>query len=66
MNSKSIGYLTDWYRRINNKSGSVKLANARENILDILETVGLTSIIEHHPTLDSATISIIGLDDESE
>lgn len=62
MNSKSIGYLTDWYRRITNKSGLIKLASAKENILDILDTVGLTSIIEHHPDIEGARIAIIGIE----
>ena len=64
MNSKSIGYLTDWYRKITNKAGLVKLAQAKENILDILDTVGLTSIIEHHSNMDSAMVAIVGLDEE--
>jgi len=64
MNSKSIGYLTDWYRKIANKAGQTKMASAQENILDILDTVGLTSIIEHHPSVDAARISIIGVSDE--
>ena len=60
MNSKSIGYLTDWYNRITSSNGQIKLAYGRDNILDILDAVGLTSIIEHHNTLDEAKSSIIG------
>ena len=58
LNSKSIGYLTDWYRKVSEKEGLVKLASAKENILDILETVGLTSIIEHHGSVDDAIRAI--------
>ena len=35
MNSKSIGYLTDWYSKVSASGGKVVLAAPRENILDI-------------------------------
>ena len=42
MNSKSIGYLTDWYTKLSEKK-EIVIANARANILDILQVVGLTT-----------------------
>ena len=35
MNSKSIGYLTDWYGKITEGKGKIVIAKARSNILDI-------------------------------
>ena len=59
MNSKSIGYLTDWYNKILQKDGQIYLAQAQENILDILDTVGLTSIIEHHNSIEEAANAML-------
>ena len=58
MNSKAIGYLTDWYNRVLQKNGQVLLTQAQDNILDILDTVGLTSIIEHHSSIEDAISAI--------
>ena len=57
MNSKSIGYLTDWYTKLSEKKGIV-IANARANILDILQVVGLTQLIKCVPTIEEAKASI--------
>lgn len=59
MNSKSIGYLTDWYGRITGKKGKVAIARARENILDILQVVGLTQLIHCYPTLEEAKLAVM-------
>lgn len=59
MNSKSIGYLTDWYTKLNEKKGGVIVANARPNILDILQVVGLTQLITCVGTVDEAKIAIM-------
>ncbi len=59
MNSKSIGYLTDWYSKISGRGGKVLLAAARENILDILQVVGLTQLISAYATLDEAKAAVI-------
>ena len=45
MNSKSIGYVTDWYSRTAAKNGKVVIASPQANILDILKVVGITQII---------------------
>ena len=58
MNSKSIGYLTDWYGRVNGRKGKIVIAQARENILDILQVVGLTQLISCFPTVDEAKATL--------
>lgn len=58
MNSKSIGYLTDWYTKVNEKQGSIVIANAKPNILDILQVVGLTQLIKCVPTLEEAKAAV--------
>ncbi|MFA6520763.1 MAG: STAS domain-containing protein [Candidatus Gracilibacteria bacterium] len=54
MNSKSIGYLTDWYTKLSEKKGGIIIANARPNIMDILQVVGLTQLIPCVGTVDEA------------
>lgn len=54
MNSKSIGYLTDWYGKISQNGGKIVIAKAKENILDILQVVGLTQLIKCFPTVEEA------------
>jgi len=54
MNSKSIGYLNDWYLKVSDKGGKIVLAAAKENIMDILDVVGMTQILEQFPTLEQA------------
>lgn len=58
MNSKSIGYLTDWYGKLNAVSGKVVIAAARDNIVDILQVVGLTQLIPCVATLDEAKMQV--------
>jgi stage II sporulation protein AA (anti-sigma F factor antagonist) len=59
MNSKSIGYLTDWYSKVTEGGGKVAIAKARPNILDILEVVGLTQLVTCYPTVDEAKLAIL-------
>lgn len=54
MNSKSIGYLTDLYGKLNDSGGQIAIANARPNILDILQVVGLTQLIKTFGSIDEA------------
>lgn len=57
MNSKSIGYLTDWFTKLSEKKGGVIIACARPNILDILQVVGLSQLVTCTATLDEAKIA---------
>jgi anti-anti-sigma factor len=59
MNSKSIGYLTDWFSKVSEGGGKIVIAKARPNILDILEVVGLTQLISCFSTLDEAKLSLL-------
>lgn len=59
MNSKSIGYLTDWYGKITEGKGKVVIAKTRSNILDILQVVGLTQLIQSYATLDEAKFALL-------
>lgn len=54
MNSKSIGYLTDWYSRVMSKNGKMVIASPKPNILDILKVVGITQIISVCSSLEEA------------
>ena len=54
MNSKSIGYVTDWYSRAAAKKGKMAIARPRANILDILKVVGITQIISIHESVEEA------------
>lgn len=54
MNSKSIGYLTDWYGKTSVSGGKILLAAPRENILDILNVVGLTQLMNAYESLEEA------------
>lgn len=58
MNSKSIGYLTDWYGKVSEEGGKIVIAGARPNILDILEVVGLTQLINCYPSVDEAKLAL--------
>ncbi|MEK7126917.1 MAG: anti-sigma factor antagonist [Patescibacteria group bacterium] len=57
MNSKSIGYLTDLYGKISDAGGQIAIANAKPNILDILQVVGLTQLIKTFGSIDDAKSS---------
>lgn len=58
MNSKAIGYLTDWYTKLSEKKGKIVIAQAKDNILDILNVVGLTQLIPCVGTFEEAKIEI--------
>lgn len=62
MNSKSIGYLTDWYGKVSEGKGRIVIAKARSNILDILQVVGLTQLINCYNTLDEAKFALLRQD----
>ncbi len=59
MNSKSIGYVTDWYSRIMGKNGKMVITSPKPNILDILKVVGITQIVSVHDSLDQAKQALV-------
>lgn len=54
MNSKSIGYISDWYSKIIGKQGKLIIAKPASNIKDILNVVGLDKVIPLTQTLEEA------------
>lgn len=59
MNSKSIGYLSDWFSKIAEKGAELLIAAPRENISDILTTVGLDNFIKMFHTVDEAKLALL-------
>ena len=60
MNSKSIGYVTDWYSRVMAKNGKIAIANPRVNIMDILKVVGISQIITIYDDIEKAKVAFAG------
>lgn len=60
MNSKSIGYLTDLYGKITETGGKVIIVQAKPNILDILQVVGLTQLIKTFATKQEGLAEVNG------
>lgn len=58
MNSKSIGYLIDLYGKLTENGGKVLIAGAKTNIMDILQVVGLTQLIQSFDTVKAAAESL--------
>jgi len=54
INSKSIGYISDWYSKISSSDGKLAIAKPAANIKDILNVVGLDKVIPLTQTLDEA------------
>lgn len=59
MNSKSIGYLTDWYGKVTEGGGHIVIIKAKPNILDILSVIGLTQLIPMFSSVDEAKFSLL-------
>ncbi len=60
LNSKAIGYLTDLYGKVTGDGGKIATARAKTNILDILQVVGLTQLIQNFDTVELAKTSFGG------
>jgi anti-anti-sigma factor len=58
INSKGIGYLLDFFRRVSAKGGKLIIARPPENVLDILELVGVTKVLEVFFTVEEAKLAI--------
>ncbi len=54
MNSKSIGYLTDWYGKITEGGGKIVISGPPENVLSILQAVGITELVKCYNTFEEA------------
>lgn len=54
LNSKTIGYLADWHGQVTEGGGNLIIANANENIINILETVGIEELMPVFSNLEEA------------
>lgn len=54
LNSKVIGYLADLHSRLEQVKRRLLISGASSDVTDILELVGLTSLVSCYPDLDSA------------
>lgn len=59
MNSKSIGYLTDWFGKISEGQGKIVMIKAKPNIIDILQVIGLTQLIPMFASLEEAKFALL-------
>ncbi|MDD5213551.1 MAG: STAS domain-containing protein [Candidatus Gracilibacteria bacterium] len=50
LNSKSIGYIADIFSNLEDNNGQMYITNCDEGVKDVLELVGITTII---PTVDT-------------
>ncbi len=50
LNSKSIGYIADVFSNLEDNDGKMYISNCDEGVKDVLELVGITTII---PTVDT-------------
>lgn len=55
LNSKSIGYIADVFSNIEDNDGQMYISNCDEGVKDVLELVGITTII---PTVDTVEDAI--------
>jgi len=61
LNSKSIGYISDWNSKAIESSGKIFVACAHDNVMDVLRVVGLTNIIDFHLTVEEAKLSAMNV-----
>lgn len=54
MNSRTIGYMTDWNSKIKAKGGSITLVNVPPNIQDLLSSIGILNLFTVCDTLENA------------
>lgn len=59
MNSKSIGYLTDWFGKVTEGQGKIVMIKAQPNIIDILQVIGLTQLIPMYGSLEEAKFALL-------
>lgn len=55
LNSKSIGYIADIFSNVEDNEGVMYISNCDEGVQDVLELVGITTII---PTVDTEAEAI--------
>ncbi len=58
LNSKSIGYIADVFSNLEDNNGKMYISNCDEGVKDVLELVGITTII---PTVDTEKEALEGI-----
>lgn len=58
LNSKSIGYIADVFSNIEDNDGQMQISNCSDWVKDILELVGITTIV---PTVDDEKDAIAAM-----
>jgi len=58
VNSTGLGILLHLNKSAKEKSGRFKIANVNENVFEIVEIIGATSILEIYDTVDEALASL--------
>jgi len=56
MNSKSIGYIADYYNKVSAKNGKIVIAKPARNVKETLSVVGLDQMIPFTQTLEEAKL----------
>ena len=56
MNSKSIGYIADYYNKVTAKGGKIVIAKPARNVKETLSVVGLDQMIPFTQTLEEAKL----------
>lgn len=57
MNSKSIGYVSDFYNKLNEKNAKLVISKPKVNVLETLQVVGLDQIIKFTQTNKEALMN---------
>jgi anti-anti-sigma factor len=58
VNSTGLGVLLHFNKSAKEKGGSFKIANVNENVYEIIEIIGATSLLEIYDDLDEAIASL--------
>ena len=58
VNSTGLGILLHFSKSAKEKNGSFKIANVNENVYEIIEIIGATSLLEIYDELDEAIKSL--------
>jgi anti-anti-sigma factor len=58
VNSTGLGILLHLSKSAKEKSGSFKIAKVNENVFEIIEIIGATSLLEIYDTVDEALASL--------
>ena len=58
VNSTGLGILLHFSKSAKEKGGSFKIANVNENVFEIVEIIGATSLLDIYDTVEEATASL--------